>query len=86
MSKKVSSVLAIAALMSNTEALQLKDLVTFKIPGDSSLVYDDEVSEVHPKIELIVSDFGKEKPTHKHHHHEQEKAQVQVEHPAKLSE
>ena len=60
MSKKVSSVLAIAALMSNCEALQLKDLVTFRIPGDSSLVYDDEVSEEHPKIELIVSDFGKD--------------------------
>ena len=60
MSKKVSSVLAIAALMSNCEALQLKDLVTFRIPGDSALVYDDEVSEEHPKIELIVSDFGKD--------------------------
>ena len=88
MSKKVSSVLAIAALMSNCEALQLKDLVTFKIPGDSSLVYDDEVSDAHPKIELIVSDFGKEagKKSSGAHHHHHEKAQVQTEHPIKLSE
>lgn len=69
MSKKVSSVLAIAALMNNCDALQLKDLVTFKIPGDQSLVYDDEVSDSHPKIELIVSDFGKTGDAASHHHH-----------------
>ena len=91
MSKKVSSVLAIAALVNNCEALQLKDLVTFKIPNDTSLVYDDEVSEEHPKIELIVSDFGhapvgKSSGAHKHHHHEHEKAQVASEHPAHLTE
>lgn len=48
MSKKFSSILAITALLNNCEALQLKDLVTFKLPDDSSLVYDDEVSASHP--------------------------------------
>jgi hypothetical protein len=74
MSKKVSSVLAMAALVSNSQALHLKDLVTFKLPDDSTLVYDSEVSETHPKIELIVSDFGGAPPSskskHHHHHHE----------------
>ena len=81
MSRK-ASVLAIAALLNNCEAVLLKDLVTFKIPGDSALVYDDEVSEAHPKIELIVSDFDKkheEGGAHHHHHHEKkEEEKVQV--------
>ena len=85
MSKK-ASVLAIAALLNNCEALQLKDLVTFKIPGDQSLVYDDEVSDAHPKIELIVSDFGKEGDGHHHHHHEKAQVQQQSQHPEKLSD
>ena len=85
MSKK-ASVLAIASLLNNCSAVQLKDLVTFKIPGDASLVYDDEVSEAHPKIELIVSDFGKEGEAHHHHHHEKSQVQQQSQHPAKLSD
>jgi hypothetical protein len=74
MSRKVSSVLAVAALVSNVEALQLMDLVTFKLPDDSTLVYDNEGSDAHPKIELIVSEFGgapgeNSSGAHKHHHH-----------------
>jgi hypothetical protein len=100
MSKKFSSILAIAALLNNCEALQLKELVTFKLPNDSSLVYDDEVSDSHPRIELIVSEFGgapgsQSVGSHKHHHHSKIDTQVlavnpeqmaQVGHPEQLSE
>jgi hypothetical protein len=92
MSRKVSSVLAVAALLSNCEAVQLRDLVTFKLPDDSTLVYDNDESDAHPKIELIVSEFGgapssKSSGAHKHHHHHDEsKAQVKTEHPDKLTE
>ena len=88
MSRK-ASVLAIALLLNNCSAVQLKDLVTFKIPGDSALVYDDEVSEDHPKIELIVSDFDRKNSdgaSHHHHHHEKTKVQVQTQHPDHLTE
>jgi hypothetical protein len=91
MSKKFSSIVAITALINNCEALQLKDLVTFKLPDESSLVYDDEVSDSHPQIELIVSEFGgvpgsKSAGTHKHHHHQKIDTQVKAENPEQMAQ
>ena len=77
---KNSSLIAIAALISNTEAHNLKGIVQFNLPDGSELVYEDDISEQGDpsKIELIVSDFGGNAPNKKHHHHMSKQTNAQV--------
>ena len=55
---KNSSLIATLALISTSHTYKLDNSVTFNLPDGTSLVYQDEGTDDHQKIELIVSDFG----------------------------